>query len=287
MSTVWKGTLLIILSQLFFALMDSCVKAISHELSVASILFFRNIISVLVLLPFFIASGQVSASFGRLPYHLMRSCSGIFGMYLLFLSISLLPLSEVSMLRAVTPLFVPLIAFIWLKEKLQWILLPCFLLSLTGTILLSGIDKPHFSLMSFIPLAAGLFMGIAMVALKRMTMLAKGTEIVFYFSLTGILLSIILGVFTQFPLPNSVYGWLLAFLVGALGLIGQLTLTAANKYANASMLAPFYYLNPLFGALIAHWYWNETLGLWGWTGGLLIISAGLLLTHFQIKRKKA
>ncbi|MDM1546085.1 hypothetical protein HX037_09385 [Ignatzschineria indica] len=36
-------------------------------------------------------------------------------------------------------------------------------------------------------------------------------------------------------------------------------------------------LLPLFGALLSHFIWDETLGFWGWLGALLVIFAGLLL----------
>ncbi len=275
------GILFIILSQLSFALMDSIIKTLGGELSVASIIFFRNLFTLIWMFPLFMRSGEMKNSLKRLPLHAIRSLSGQIGMILIFTSLTLLPLSDATVLRSLTPLFVPILAFIWLKERLSWLLIPCFLLAMIGSWLLAGVDKPQFSLLSLLPIIAGLFVAMAMVAVKRMTKVAEGSEIVFYFSLTGIIFSLVYGAFTQFTLPKGGLIWIFVLGMGFFGSLGQIWLTRANRLADASILAPFYYLNALFGALISHFFWGERLGIYGWLGALLIILSGLILTLFS------
>lgn len=235
-------------------------------------------------MPLFIKSGTIKVSFGRLHLHAIRSCSGLIGMYLIFLSLTLLPLSEATVLRSFSPLFIPVLAFFWLKEKLNFILIPCFIIAIIGTWFLSGLDKPHLTLLSLLPIAAGIFTAFAMVSIKRMSHLASGIEIVFYFSFFGTIASLIFLVITKSPLPNTLSVWGMILVMGLLATFGQITLTRANSYVSASVLAPFYYLNAVFGALLSHFFWNEPLGVYGWIGAVLVIFSGVLLALTRSKR---
>lgn len=272
------GILLIIGSQVAFALMDSTIKVLGNEISLASILLFRNLITLLFVAPVFLKSGSLQASFGRLHLHFMRSISGVLGMVFIFLSIKLLPLSDATVLRSISPLFIPILAFVWLKEKLTFMLIPCFAIAIVGTLFLSGLDKPELSWLSLLPILSGIFTAFAMVSIKRMSNIASGAEIVFYFSLIGTAASLIFGLFGALSMPSTLYVWSIVAFMGILGTIGQITLTRANHYISASVLAPFYYLNPVFGALVSHFFWGEKLGTYGWIGAGLVIFAGVLLT---------
>ncbi|ELV07753.1 DMT family transporter [Wohlfahrtiimonas chitiniclastica] len=279
---VLVGILFVVLSQLAFALMDSSIKWLGSELSTATIVFFRNLVTLLWVAPAFWLTGEVKNSFKRLPLHAIRSLSGQIGMILIFTSLAVLPLSDATVLRSLTPLFVPLLAAIWLKEKLTWVLIPSFILAMIGSWMLASADKPQFSLLSFIPIIAGIFVALAMVAIKRVSKVAGSSEIVFYFSFTGCISAMIFAAFTEFNLPTDLRIWGIIVLMGFFGSLGQVWVTKANQMTDASLLAPFYYLNAVFGAILSHFFWHERLGIWGWMGAVLIISGGLLLVF---KRK--
>lgn len=272
------GILLIVGSQIAFALMDSTIKVLGNEISLASILLFRNLITLVFVAPLFLKSGSLHASFGRIHLHFMRSISGVLGMIFIFLSIKFLPLSDATVLRSISPLFIPVLAFIWLKEKLSLMLIPCFTIAIIGTLFLSGLDKPELTWLSLLPILSGVFTAFAMVSIKRMSNIASGAEIVFYFSLIGTGVSLVFGIFGALSMPSNLYVWSIVAFMGILGTIGQITMTRANQYISASVLAPFYYLNPVFGALISHFFWGEKLGSYGWIGAALVIFAGILLT---------
>lgn len=275
------GILLIVISQLAFTIMDATIKWLSAEISTATIFLLRNIIMLFWIAPFFLRSTELKSSIQRLPLHAVRSLAGQIGMIFIYISFTVLPFADAVVLRALSPLFIPILAALWLKEKLPWILVPSLMIAILGAWILIDIDKPQFSLWSILPIIAGVFSALSMVAIKRLSQVAQNDEIIFYFGLTGVIFAIIFGLFTEFTFPVDLRVWAVVLLLGVSGSLGQLWLTKANHCLNASFLAPFYYLNMVFGAILSHIIWDEKLGLWGWLGAVMIIFSGLLLTYHQ------
>ena len=59
MNSTYQGILFVVLSQIAFAFMDSSIKGLSADISVASIILFRNLFTLIVMLPLFIRTGEV------------------------------------------------------------------------------------------------------------------------------------------------------------------------------------------------------------------------------------
>ncbi len=275
------GAFLIVISQLAFTIMDASIKWLSTEISTATIFLFRNIIMLCWIAPYFLRSSELKNSIQRLPLHAVRSFAGQIGMIFVYISFTVLPFADAVILRSFSPLFIPVIAAIWLKEKLPWILAPSLCLTMVGTWILIDVDKPQLSFWSLLPIIGGIFSALSMVAIKRLSRIAQNDEIIFYFGMTGVIFAILFGLFTEFTWPDEPSIWLIVGLLGLSGSLGQLWLTKANHCLNASILAPFYYLNMVFGAILSHFFWDEKLGIWGWLGSAIIICAGLLLTYQQ------
>ena len=278
------GIGLIILSQCAFSLMDGVIKVLSQSLPTETILLFRNIIPLILLLPIVARRRIIMASLPRLPLHLIRSLTGLAAMYSLFFALSVLPLAEVSVLRTTTPLFIPVLAFFWLRESRTPGLIFALILGFIGVLLVLKPGIATFSIYAIFPLISGLMTAFAMVSIKRMSGIASSLEIVFYFALIGTLLSSGLCLISYWRLDGGLnlpsgQLWLWVAALGGLATIGQLLLTQAHHFALASTLSPFYYLTVVFGALLGHFVWGERLGWLGWLGAICITIAGIHISR--------
>ncbi len=185
-----------------------------------------------------------------------------------------MPLAEAVLLNFSAPLFMPFIAWVWLREPVPLSVVGALLLGFVGVALILKPGTGLFQGVGLVGLAAGLFAALAMVSIRRLTRSEPPTRIVFYFALVGSCL---------FTPPVALSGdWpdlpTLA-LLGAVALfatLGQLLMTQGYARAPAAQAAPFTYASALFAALLGWWIWDERLDLLTWAGGALVALAGVL-----------
>ncbi|PJC70679.1 MAG: EamA family transporter, partial [Zetaproteobacteria bacterium CG_4_8_14_3_um_filter_59_5] len=97
--------------------MAACVRMASESLPQSEVVFFRNFIALLMLLPL-LRHNRVSLKTRRFDLHLLRGISGLCAMYLYFIAINGLHLSDALLLNYTSPVFIAIFAVLWLKE--QW-----------------------------------------------------------------------------------------------------------------------------------------------------------------------
>ena len=96
--------------------MTILVRQLSADYSSFEILFFRNLVSVCILLPLAMRSGLSSLKTQRLQLHSLRALLSYIGVLLLFYGIANIPLPDVTALSFTQPLFVVVLAALILKK---------------------------------------------------------------------------------------------------------------------------------------------------------------------------
>jgi drug/metabolite transporter (DMT)-like permease len=124
-------------------------------------------------------------------------------------------------------------------------------------------------------LLAAVFMALATIFVRKMVQTEQTAAIVFYFSLTTTLLSLL-------TIP---FGWVMptaqeaALLItaGLLGGFAQILLTTSYRHAEAAVIAPFEYTSMLLALAIGYALFAEVpTGAMLW-GAALVVSAGLFI----------
>ncbi len=212
--------------------------------------------------------------------HARRALVGTLAMGLGFAGLKYLPLPEVTALRFMTPVMIVVFAAFMLGERIRLIRISAVLVGLMGVAIILG---PRFSVDGGEQelLGAGIVLGSACAAalahifVKRMSGTEHPAAIVFYFSLTASCLSLLTLPF-GWVWPQ---GWEWVFLLGAgsIGLAGQLCITHAYRFAEASVLAPFTYVSMLWAILIGWAVFSEAPTVPMLLGSGLIIGAGSLI----------
>ena len=268
------GCLLSMLAELCFVGMGSLVKLLSENLPSQNVLFFRNLFGVLVLMPLIFKLGIKTLQTNEFKWHLLRSLSGVSAMYCFFYALSELPLADAMLLKISAPLFIPIIALIWLSEHISLRAIMAIMVGFLGVVLvLKPTGTIHIA--SIAGLLGGALAALAKVTIRRMSPTEPTSRIVFYFGIISLLVSAI-PMFWFWKNPDQ-SEWLLLVLLGAFGTVGQLFLTKAYVLAPASKIAPFTYSSILFAAIIGWLFWDEIITLLTLTGALLIITAGIII----------
>jgi drug/metabolite transporter (DMT)-like permease len=80
--------------------------------------------------------------------------------------------------------------------------------------------------------------------------------------------------------------WLLIFGAGLFGVFGQLLMTYAYRYAEASTIAPLDYSNMIMAVVLGYLFFGEIPTVDVWIGAPLVVGAGLLILWREYALKK-
>jgi drug/metabolite transporter (DMT)-like permease len=271
------GALLIVASELMFASMGAIVKHLSGAGMRSEIMvFMRNFFGVMVILPLLLRHGM--RNFGTtVPHlHLLRAVAGVGAMYSFYYVLGRLALADSMLLKLTTPIFLPLVAFVWLRESIsRWALL-AVPVGFAGVILILN-PTGHWQWVALIGLLGGLLAAIAKVTVRRLGRTEPATRIVFYFAVMGGLVSL-LPLTWSWHMPTShQWGWLVS--LGVVGTAGQLLLTRGYTIARAGNVGPFTYFSVVFAAIYGFVFWGETVDGMFIAGALLVMLAGLMVLN--------
>ncbi|EGY34424.1 UAA transporter family [Aggregatibacter actinomycetemcomitans serotype e str. SC1083] len=269
-----------IFAYISIALMGVFVKYASDELPSSEILFSRFLIGFIFLLPFMIRDGDFKVELSQWPFLVMRNLAGIASMLLTFYAIKYLPISIAVLLMNTSALFVPLLLFV-LRTRTPLKVLACSFLGFAGvSIIMLADSAKHFELLHIgYALGAAFLAAMAFISLQELNKHNSPKNIVFYFHLLG---SLLLPLFfaAQWEVP-TVHGLLLLLLVGGFGLIFQLLLTRAFKYAPANVITPFAFTGVIFSSICDWLFWYNVPTLNFWIGSLVIILSVSLLAKMR------
>lgn len=271
-----------LLSAASIAAMASCVRMVSAELPQSEIVFFRNFIGLLLLIPL-IVRRKLPLRTNRLGLHTLRAGFGFIAMYLYFYAIAHLPLADAVLLNYTSPLFISFFAWLLLKEQMSRQRTLSIVLGLIGVGCLFHPSSAIASLAGLLGLFSGISAGLAQISIKKLSSTEPGLLIVAMFALLAALFSLVPMLF-QFTAPDS-RTWLLLLVIGCLGNIGQLSMTHAYKLAPASQVSPLGYSGLVFAGLIGFLFWQEAPDYWMLIGTVFIVAAGTLAARERIDAK--
>ena len=269
------GALYAVLAAAAFALMAAGVKAASALVRGEVIVFFRSAVGLLVLLPWLLRHGTAAIRTQRLAGHLWRAAFGVCAMYAFFYALAHLHLAEAILLTYSTPLFIPFIAWAWIREPPAPVIFPAIALGVAGIALIA---KPGAGLAVSPASVAGVLSGMcaaaAMVSIRRIADTEPAPRIVFYFSALSTLISAVPLGWSWAPVPGGALMLLVG--IGVLATLGQLCLTRAYALAPAARIGAFTYVAVVFGGLIGWALWGERPDLVSLGGMALVVACCLL-----------
>ncbi len=258
---------------LLFAVMGVCIKLASASLPSAKVAFFRSVAGLLSIFPWIIQRGRNYLKTGSPGLHLVRGLSGLGAMYCYYYAIAHLSLALATLFSYSTPLFVPLIALLWLNEPIPRALWAALLTGFAGILLILRPGPSMLGPVALIGVASAVFTALSMVTIRRLTRTEPGLRIVFYFSLVCAVGSALpLPWLWQTPAPRL---WILLAVIDTVSTAAQLLLTRAYKFAPAAQVARFSYATVVFAGAFGWIFWGELPDPVSLAGVVLVCFAGI------------
>lgn len=276
-----KGILFIIVSAFCFSLMNMFVK-LAGDLPSIQKSFFRNLVALFVA-AFMLRKSHLPFRWqkGNLGLLVIRAGLGTLGILCNFYAIGQLNLADASMLNKLSPFFVILFSYLFLKEKVTPTQTLCVIAAFLGSLF---IIKPGFAFGSAFPavigFAGGMCAGAAYTAVRGLSLRGeKGPFIVFFFSAFSCIVTLPVLIFHYTPMSMRQLFFLLMAGVSASG--GQFGITAAYANAPASEISIYDYTIVIFAAIWSFFLWNDVPDLFSILGYIIIFGSSLFMFFYN------
>ncbi|WP_299474176.1 DMT family transporter [uncultured Roseibium sp.] len=290
------GISLKVSSALAFFVMATCLKIAAEDVPIGQLVFARNFFGLFPVLLMVTLRRELGLAFQtRNPKgHLTRAAVGLTAMVCSFTALYLLPLPDATAIGFATPLFVVVLAYFLLGEIVRLYRWSAVAVGFLGILI---VLSPHLgedefdrasTLGVFLGLTAALFAALAMITVRKLCETERTSTIVTWFAASATVLSL-LTLPLGYLLPEQ--GWIvpdlptmgLLVLIGLAGGVGQILLTQSYRYADASTIAPFDYVNMMWAIIIGWLVFSETPVPEVIIGALIVIAAGVMVIYREHK----
>ncbi|WP_231565779.1 DMT family transporter [Paracoccus sanguinis] len=270
---------------MIFTVMGAVLKATAATVPAGEQVFFRSLFAIPVILAWLAWRGELATGLKtRDPMaHAYRGIVGSIAMGTSFAGLGLLPFPEATALGYAMPLLTVIFAGMFLAEPVRGFRLSMVAIGLVGVLIVlsprlsvgAGSVTMAESLGAMLTLTGAAFGALAQIFISKMVATERTAAVVFWFSVTATVLSLV-------TLP---FGWVVpdartaALLVscGIMGGAAQIMLTSAYRYADASLVAPFDYASMLMALAIGWFVFGEGASARMLLGAAVIIAAGVAI----------
>ncbi len=277
------ATLLMLGSALLFTIMIAAIRLASEEVNAFIIVFYRNLFGFIIVGPILFKNGLNLLKTKKLKIYFLRSFVGLLAMFTWFHGVIYTPLAEAVALNFTMPLFVIIVAALVLTEKIRWRRWLATLIGFTGTLV---VLKPGFEVITLGHLEillSSLFMAIAFILVKKLSLTEPTDKIVLYMLLINTPISFIPALFFwEWP---SLYIFMWLIIIGISGTLAHFMFTKSVSLVEITSIIPIDFSRLPMTAVIAYVFFLEKPSLNTFIGGTIIFVSTIYILHREIKNR--
>lgn len=276
MQSLWM-----VVASFLFACMGVCVKFAADTFSAPEIVFYRSVISLVLMFGLMRAKGIGFATV-HVRSQVFRGGSGFASLLMYFYAIAMLPLATAVTLNYTSPIFLALYFSAFAGMRLRAGMVVALAIGFLGVVLLLQPTLASDQLLGgLIALGSGVISGVAYFNVRELG--TRGEPVartVFYFSLFASLCSALWMLLYEFH-PVDLHGGLLLLGVGGFATLAQLAMTRAYKRGKPIVTASLAYTAIVFASLFGAVFWGDMLPGGAWIGIVLIAASGVAASYFS------
>ena len=272
-----RGILCMSAAMACFVINDAFIKMASATLPSGQMIFMRSLLVGLMVFAVARAGGATTrlgdVLRGQVPLRALIDAAAT----LLYLAALVhLPIANATAITLATPIFMALLAMLFLRERVGWSGWIAVIVGFCGVLLVIQPRAEGFNAWALVALAATLMHAVRDLMTKRIPAGIPSILITLASALAGCLLS---GVYVLTE------GWRAFGVVEALLLSGAALFVAAGYYliivsfrqGEIAVISPFRYTALLVALLLGYFLWGDIPNLLAWCGIALLIGAGLFV----------
>ena len=266
-----------VVTTLLFAIVTGIVRYIGSDIPAPVAAFIRYIISTIFFIPLIVRMFILERNRSNRRVYWSRGLAHGFGVILWFFAMARIPVSEVTAIGYITPIFVSIAAFIFLKETFSISIISALAICMIGMIIIirpttSGIATGQLSM-----IIATLFFAASYILAKKLSETESTLEILVALNF---IVTLTLAPFAiAFWVTPSLQEVLFLGVVALFATAGHFTMTIALKLAPITITQPISYVQIVWASGIGFIFFGETIRLWFTLGAALIILSSLYVTY--------
>ncbi len=279
------GIAISLIAYIFFVTASTIVFSFKKIFPTIQIIFFQNFISLICILPLALRKGITRLKTDHVSIHLLRDIAGVLSYYLYFVAIRYLNLTDATTLNYTAPFWVPIVWWIWMREKIDLHVWWSIIIGFLGVAVILNPTRQIFQEGFAFGLMAGILSAIAFAALRVLNLKKEPmSRTLFYYFLFGTLFSAPFA-WIYWVQPTGLQ-WAKVAGVGLSTVAAQMLLTIAYRYGTASFLSPLGYSTVVYAGISSWLLFNIPPGLRSIIGIILIIMGGTLTYLLKKKPEK-
>lgn len=270
-----------VLSCLCFASMSGIIRHLSTvaepTIPPLEIVFFRNCVSLALILPWMFRHGHLPVRTTRLKLHALRAVIGLSAMAGWFTAISIMPIAPAVALNFTVPLFAMIVAILLLGERPDLHRWGATIVGFAGVIVILQPGAIEIGLGPLLALSSALGFALSMIFIRMLSRTDSPSTIVFYqvLFMTPLSLGPALAVW-QTP-GWSEFIWLVV--LGTLATTAHLSMARSLSVAEASAVASLDFVRLPVVAAIGYFVFAEIPIATTWIGGAIIIASSVYISR--------
>ena len=275
-----KATVWMIGAMFSFSLMAVSGRELATNLNTFEIMLFRSIIGFLIVLAIgYFAKTLAEIKRDRLGLHLFRNLAHFSGQNLWFLAVASIPFSQLFALEFSTPVWVALLAPLFLGEVLTRQRVLAVIVGFAGVLIVARPDINQFDFAIVAAVACAICFAGSMMATKSLTSDQSITCILFWLTLMQLAMGLVATVFTgtiTFPEGINIF-WIV--IVGIGGLTAHFCITNALALAPAIVVIPLDFMRLPLISVIGFLAYGEAFEL------PILVGAGVIFIAILLNLK--
>lgn len=271
-----RGIFWMLVTGLCFVAVTALVKALHGRVPAAESAFLRYVLGLVFLIPMWPELRRLKLTRRLVGLFTLRGVAHTVGVALWFYAMSRIPIAEVTALNYLNPVYVTILAVIFLKERLAMRRILAILAALAGALIIlrpgfRELDPGHLAM-----LGTAMLFAVSYLLAKIFSGEVSASVVVAMLSIT-----VTIGLA---PLAWMVWVWpswgdlAILFGVACFATAGHYTMTLAFAAAPVTVTQPVTFLQLVWSVMLGALFFGEPADPYVITGGVLILGAVLFIT---------
>jgi len=283
-----KAALWMIGAMVSFSLMAVSGRELAPQMNTVEIMFFRSLIGLALVVTISYAVGTLTEiKTDRLGLHFIRNAAHFSGQNLWFLAVAYIPFSQLFALEFSTPIWVALLAPVFLGETLTRRRMLAVGLGFSGVLIVARPDLQHLDPAILAAMACAVCFAGSLMTTKILTHDQSTSCILFWLTVMQLGMgAFAVAVTGGLSLPQGIdYMWVV--IVGVGGLMAHFCITKALALAPAIVVIPLDFMRLPLISVIGFMAYDEAFEWPIAAGALVIFSAILVNLQAESRRIRA